>query len=110
LLLRQNFWLQQQKKIFVVPNFVAVTKTFFPVSPQRNIASNLLSLHESTPHLQKEPHKRQTLSNADEAFSSEYCALLINSGKIYALRRFLLESKKKNVLNKIKTVDIFRLF
>jgi len=26
-LLRQNFWLQQQK--FVVPNFVAVTKQFF---------------------------------------------------------------------------------
>jgi len=28
-LLQQNFWLQQQKKIFVVPNFVAVTKTIF---------------------------------------------------------------------------------
>jgi len=26
---QQNFWLQQQKKIFVVPNFVAVTKPFF---------------------------------------------------------------------------------
>jgi len=30
-LLQQNFWLQQQKKIFVVPNFVAVTKPFFSV-------------------------------------------------------------------------------
>jgi len=30
-LLQQHIWLQQQKKLFVVPNFVAVTKPFFPV-------------------------------------------------------------------------------
>ena len=29
-MLQQNFWLQQKKKLFVVPNFVAVTKPFFP--------------------------------------------------------------------------------
>jgi len=28
--LQQNFWLQQPKKIFVVSNFVAGTKLFFP--------------------------------------------------------------------------------
>jgi len=31
LLLQRNFWLQQQKKIFIVPNFVAVAKPFFSV-------------------------------------------------------------------------------
>jgi len=31
-LLQRNFWLQQQKKkIFVVPNFVAIKKTIFSV-------------------------------------------------------------------------------
>jgi len=34
-LLQQNFWLQLQKKIFVVPNLVAVTKPFFSVSEKR---------------------------------------------------------------------------
>jgi len=28
-LLQQNFWLPQQKKLFAVPNFVAVAKPFF---------------------------------------------------------------------------------
>jgi len=37
LLLWQNIWLQQQKKnIFVVPNFVAVTKPFFPCISSAN--------------------------------------------------------------------------
>jgi len=31
-LLQQNFWLQLQKKIFVIPNFVAVTKPFSRVA------------------------------------------------------------------------------
>jgi len=30
---QQNFWLQQQKKIFVVPNFVAVKKNIFFRAP-----------------------------------------------------------------------------
>jgi len=30
-LLQQNFWLQQQKILFVVPNFVAAPKPFFSV-------------------------------------------------------------------------------
>jgi len=29
---QQNFWLQQQKKIFVASNFVVVTKPYFSVS------------------------------------------------------------------------------
>jgi len=32
-LLEQNCWLKQQKKSFIVPNFVAVTKAFFSVMP-----------------------------------------------------------------------------
>jgi len=44
-LLQQNFWLKQQKKIFVVPNFVAVTKPFFSrARKQRPPHLNLSSL------------------------------------------------------------------
>jgi len=45
-LLQQSFWFQQQKKLFVVPNFVAVTKPFFSV--QRELPTLLAQPTEGT--------------------------------------------------------------
>jgi len=41
-LLQQNIWLQQQKSLFVVPNFVAVTKPFFRVKKTSTRTGRLL--------------------------------------------------------------------